>query len=394
MNSLTKWAIRNRAVVDVFVLAWIIGGLFAANSIRRELFPEFSFDAVQIETILPGATPEDIERLVTDPIEDVVVDLPNLDHVQSVSNSGRSVVTLIINADATTVEKVLRDVEQAIEPLDELPDEAEDPVIRSISFEERVIVVALLGDAPWNVRKRITDNLKERFRTITGVSSVVVAGIQKREIAIEILPERLAARGLSAADIVMAIQNADANLPAGTISTKDGDILVRTVTDLGSPELVGNVIVRANGNQLIRVKDLADVRFALEDERTRSRIGGKQAANITVMKSTEGDNIKISDKIKAIVGAEREKLPYGLELSYVQDGSLWVKERLNVAYKAGIFGFILVFILLAVFLDPLSAAWCAYGIPISVLGGLLILYITGGTLNMLTIFGFILVIGM
>lgn len=395
MRRLAAWSVAHRGVVDIFVVVLVVGGIYAFSEIRREFFPEISFDEVRVETLLPGATPEDVERLVTDPIEDEVVDLPGVDHVESVSSEGRSEVRVFVDPDAATVAEVLRDVEQAVaRAKPKLPDEAEEPVVLERKFDAPVIVAAILGDAPWSRRKRIADRLEDRIREIPGVSSVVVAGLRAREFVVEVDPERLAARGISSSDVARALAAANADRPAGRLEGPTGEILVRSRARLETVEAVRGVVVRNTPAGPIRVADVARVFETVADERTRSRVNGKPATILTVLKSKEGDLIEVADRVKEILAEEADSVGPGLSLTYVQDGSVWIRERLGVAYKSGLWGSFLVLVLLAVFLDWESALWSAFGIPLAILGALLVMFGTGSTLNMLSIFGFIVVIGM
>lgn len=402
MRFLAEWSVRNKAAVHILVAAWLAGGLYAAAQIRREFFPEISLDIVQVITILPGATPEDVERLLTDPLEDEIVNLSGVDRVESVSTEGRSVITVFVDPDAGDVEQVRRDVERAVDLAADLPDDAEDPIVMEVKSQAPVLSAAILGEAPWETRKRLADRLKDRFRGIPGVTTVIVDGLREREILVEVDPERLAARRLGAADVAEAIRAARADLPAGTLRTRGGDVLVRSVDSLESAEAVGMIVVRPTPAGVVRIRDVATVREGLAEEVSRGRSGGRPAVFLTVMKSQDGDVLEIARRLKAVVAEESAALSdgrsngrsNGLSIGLSQDLSEWVEERLGMAYWNGLQGFVLVLLLLAVFLDLPSAAWCAYGIFSATIGGLLVLYLTGGTLNMLSIFGFILVLGM
>lgn len=394
MKGIAAWAIRNRAWVEVLIFVWLIGGLVSLFGIRKEFFPEISFDSIHIVTTLPSATAEDVERLLTDPLEDGIVDLPGIEHVQSFSREGRSDIFVTIDPDHATLEEVRRDIERAIENTSDLPEDAEDPAIIEMKMEAPVLVAAILGDASWTTRKRIADGLEDQFRGVPGVSSVIVAGLRRKEFSVEVDPAQLAIRGLSSAHVIEAIRAADADLPAGRLEARGGDILVRTAGKISTPEELEQVVVRAHPEGLIRVRDVANVREILAEEQTRSRVNGKPATILTILKSKEADVLEVSEALRAIVAQEQAALPTGLTLTYVQDSSEWVEERLGLAWYNGLQGLLLVFIILAVFLDLQSALWCAYGIVSAILGGILILYATGGTLNMLSIFGFILVLGM
>ncbi len=395
MRFLANWSVRNRAIVDIFVLAWIVGGLIAFFEIKREFFPAFSVDMVQVLTIYPGATPEDVERLITDPLEDEIVDLSGLDRVESISSEGMSEIQVYVDPDAATVPEVEREVERAVERVKgTLPDDAEEPQVVEIKLEEAIVSAGIVGEAAWETRKSLVERLKDRLRSVSGVSRVVIAGLEDRVIQVEVDPIRLGGMGLAASDLVRAIQGADADLPAGSLETRQGDILVRTIADIKSTEAVGAVVVRSTPEGLIRIRDVATVKMVLADERTRSRMGGRPATVLTIFKNKDADVLDITERVKGILATEEKQFPPGLSLAYGLDFSEWLVERLNITYITAISGFILVFILLAIFLDPISAAWCAYGIPVAILGGVLVMYLTGSSLNMLSLFGFILVIGM
>lgn len=392
---IAQWSIKNRAIVDILVIVWIIGGIYSFFHIRKELVPEISFDTIIIETILPAATPEDVETLITEPIEEKIKDLSGIDYLESYSYTSRSEIRARLDSGVSTIEELRREIENAIDQMDPLPDEADPPILKEAKTESNVMVVALTGKAPWITRKQIADYLEKEIRQISGVSNVIVTGLNEREIVIEVNPHQLATYHLTSYDIIQAVQQARADLPAGSIESKNGEISIRSIDYLEDIDALNQLSIRYSPTDgWVQLKDIATIKEGLKDERTRSRINGKFATILTVFKSREGDVIQISNQLKELIQKNQANLPQSLQLTYTQDMSQWVRERLHVAYMSGIWGSILVFFLLAIFLDPVSALWCAYGIPISVLGGTFILYATGSTFNMISIFGFILVIGM
>lgn len=394
MKKLVEFSVRNRVLVNLLTLFVLGTGLVTYFQMPRELFPEFSRQAVQIVTTFLGASPEEVEKLITAPIEEEVAEIDGLDELLSVSQEGRSQILLKFQPD-TDMNRALSDVRAALDNVTDLPQEAKEPEVHEVKSTFPVITVSLAGDIDEATLRDMAKDLRDDLRRIPGVSRVRILGTRERQIWVEVDPARLDEYRISLDDVRAAIAAHNRNVPGGTVKTSRGEILVRTLGEAaGAPE-VERIILRsvATGTPLT-VGDVASVRETFEEPTTIGRWGGHPAINLVVNKERKGDAIDIAASVRALVEEVRIRLPETVKIGVYNDFSVFIRKRLNTLRVSGAIGLTIVLLALWAFVRTRIALLTGLGIPFAMLGGIVLMSMYGISLNMISLFSLILVLGL
>lgn len=399
MRSLIAFFVRRRLFANLFTFSIIAMGLLTAFFFtRREAFPAVDFDVVTIMTVWPGASPSEVERLVTLPLEQDLEGVDNLETVTSVSVENRSVVVVEMNPDMSdekqrdTVEKIQTVVNQ----IRDLPEDAETPIVTELSNDEwPVIELAISGDDE-RVIRGVAEDLEDQLLELDEVSAIAKAGWRDRQILVEVNPKTLQAYHLSLAEIAAAVRGRNVNVPGGRLKAPADEWLVRSVGEYKTADDIKPVIIRANDyGRYIQVQDVADVRDEFVEETVINRSRGKRSIDFTIIKKSDADVIRMVDVVREEVKKfEAAGLPAGVELSLRNDASYFVRRRLGILINNAIIGLLFVVVSLLIFLSLRVSFWTALGIPFSALAALMVLQWSGLTLNLISMMGFIIVIGM
>ena len=394
MKKLVEFSVRNRVLVNLLTLFVLGTGLVTYFQMPRELFPEFSRQAVQIVTTFLGASPEEVEKLITAPIEEEVAEIDGLDELLSVSQEGRSQILLKFQPD-TDMNRALSDVRAALDNVTDLPQEAKEPEVHEVKSIFPVITVSLAGDIDEATLRDMAKDLRDDLRRIPGVARVRILGTRERQIWVEVDPARLDQYRISLDDVRAAIAAHNRNVPGGTVKTSRGEILVRTLGEAaGAPE-VERIILRsvATGTPLT-VGDVASVRETFEEPTTIGRWGGHPAINLVVNKERKGDAIDIAASVRALVEEVRSRLPETVKIGVYNDFSVFIRKRLNTLRVSGAIGLTIVLLALWAFVRTRIALLTGLGIPFAMLGGIVLMSMYGISLNMISLFSLILVLGL
>ncbi len=394
MKKLVEFSVRNRVLVNLLTLFVLGTGLVTYFQMPRELFPEFSRQAVQIVTTFLGASPEEMEKLITAPIEEEVAEIDGLDELLSVSQEGRSQILLKFQPD-TDMNRALSDVRAALDNVTDLPQEAKEPEVHEVKSIFPVITVSLAGDIDEATLRDMAKDLRDDLRRIPGVARVRILGTRERQIWVEVDPARLDQYRISLDDVRAAIAAHNRNVPGGTVKTSRGEILVRTLGEAaGAPE-VERIILRsvATGTPLT-VGDVASVRETFEEPTTIGRWGGHPAINLVVNKERKGDAIDIAASVRALVEEVRSRLPETVKIGVYNDFSVFIRKRLNTLRVSGAIGLTIVLLALWAFVRTRIALLTGLGIPFAMLGGIVLMSMYGISLNMISLFSLILVLGL
>ena len=394
IRFLVRAAVTNPVTVHLATLAVVAAGFLAYFGMPREVFPAFSLGTATITTFYPGASPEDVESLVTLKIEDEVEGIDGLDALRSVSREGVSVVTLEVE-ERYPMGTFLDDLRAAMARDLDFPDEAEEPEIREIKAEFPVIAVFVYGTATEEVMRREAERHERGIEAIAGISSVVLSGPRDPELWIEVDPAALATYGLDLARIGAVVGARARDVPLGSLTTGSGDYLMRIESGVeGAADLLDLPILALPDGRELRLGDIARVRDHPERVTVRSRFNGQAAMYLQVNKQEAGDTIDISNAVFEYVDRASRDLPSGVALGTNADMSVYVKNRLRVMRNSALMGGLLVLLSLVLFLDVRVATMTAIGIPVAFLGGLAAAAVLGITMNMLTMFALIVVLGM
>lgn len=393
MKSLARWSVQTPVAANVLMALVVIGGLMSLMGMRREFFPEFELDFVTVSVPYPGASPSEVEEAICIRVEEEVEGIEGVKEITSNAFEGLGVVAIELDTSADPQE-AYDDVRNAVDRIDTFPDDAEEAVIEKLSIQRSAIYVLVYGDADERVLRRLAENLRDKITATDEVSIANIAGARDYEISVEISEKDLRRYGLSFDAVAGAVSRGSLDLPAGQIKTPGGDILVRAKGQRYTGREFRDIplLSRPDGT-VVRLGDVATIYDGFEDADRYTRFAGKRAIAIDVRQTSTQDMIDVVDTTKQVVEKFRATLPGGVEVATVFDASILVRDRIDLLLRNGAQGFVLVFLSLWIFLRWRLAFWVAVGIPISFMGGFIILKSQGATINMLSLFAFIMTLG-
>lgn len=394
MRRLIEFSVANRVTVNLLALLVAGLGILAYLQLNREMFPDFSRQAIRINTLYQGASPEEVEELITAKIEEEVSQLAELSELSSLSQEGRSEILMKFQPE-TDMSRALSDVRAALDRVTDLPEEAEEPVISEVKSSFPVITVSIAGDIDENELRDIAKGIRDDLRRLKGVAAVRHFGIREKQILVEVDPERLDQYRLSLDALRAAIDAHNRNVPGGTLKTSRGEILLRTLGEAEGARDIERIILRTTdaGHPLL-LGDVATVYDSFEDATRIGRFLGRPAINLVVIKERKGDAIDISARVREVVDRVKPNLPETVAVGVFNDFSTFIRNRLNTLAHSGLIGLSIVLITLWLFVRTRVAILTALGIPFSILGCLAFMSFFGMSLNMVSVFGLILVLGL
>jgi hydrophobic/amphiphilic exporter-1 (mainly G- bacteria), HAE1 family len=396
MKVLMRWAVENRAAMNLILIVTFLVGIVSIGLMRREVFPNFELDIVVVEVPYPGASPEELEEGVCLKIEEAVRSVDGIKRVTSIAREGLGFVVLELNAHVAA-QKVLAEVRSEVDRIPSFPELAEDPEVRQITFREPAIRVGILADdgelldADLRLRE-LAESVRNDLLQLKSVSQTVIVGERPYQIDVEISEDTLRKYGLSLQNVADVLRRENIELPGGKIQGSREAVLLRGKNKYLRGEDIAQlpIITRPDGT-VLTVADLGTVHDGFDDGTSYSRVNGRDAIVLSVDRTSSEDLIKIVDEVKNYVA--NKKLPAGYSLTVWNDTSIDVRDRIELLTEDGLQGLVLVFIVLAIFLEFRLAFWVAMGIPFAILATCGVLYATGGTLNMLTLFSFLMALG-
>lgn len=395
--SLPRFSVNQSLFVNLISAIIIIIGLLVILGMNREIFPNVSFDVVTISTSYPGATPLDIEKLITVPIEKELKEVDGIDEVRSSSAQGASYVIVEIDPDISDKRKVVNDIKDAVDRVEDLPkDIYEDPITTEIdSGQYAIIEISLSGDMDEAKLRYYADILEDILEDVEGVAKVTKSGYRDREIQVHLDPDKMKRLYVSFDEVEDALAGRNVSIPAGEFSTEDIEYSVRTTGEFTTAEEVEDIIIRANdaGNWL-KIKDIAAVKDSFKKEEIIYKTLGKRSINLLVTKRESGDALSIVDEVKSKCDEFLKNCPDSLEISYVNDYSYFARRRLNVLGNNGWVSLLIVIAIMLIFLQYRIAAVTILGIPIAFFATFMVMSAMGITINLMSMFGLIIVLGM
>ena len=397
--SIPKMSVNNPVLANLLMIIIIAFGVYAWINLPRELTPEIALQSATVTTLYPGASPEEVEKLVTAPIEDAIEEsVSKINLLFSNSSEGRSVISVDFEEMSDRdFDKELENLRTAVEQVNELPAEIlDDPKVEELDVSSGfpMLTIVVGGTISEAQMRDIAENLKDEILDLKNIASVRIAGLREREIWIEVDPDRLKAYQIPIASIITALGTSNLNLPAGTMELGSTEFMVRTMGEFANPETIGETIiaVQPTGTPL-RLKDVATVSDTYEEARTLSRIYGAPSISLSVQKKSEGNTIALVAKLRELVEKRQGDLPEGAELTPVNDYSVILKERLGILETNAFFGLILVVLMLLLFIGWRNAVFAALGIPVAFMATFWFMSVGGYSLSGVSLFGLILVVG-
>ena len=397
--SIPKMSVNNPVLANMLMIIIIVFGLYAWINLPRELTPEISVQGVVVTTLYPGASPEEVEKLVTAPIEDAIEESVNkVDLLLSTSSEGRSVIFVDFEEISDRdFDKELENLRTAVDQVNALPEEIlDEPRVEEFntSFGLPVLTIVVGGSISETQMREIAENLKDEILDIKNIASVRIAGLREREIWVEVNPDRLRAYQLPIATVITALRTSNLNLPAGTMELGDTEFMIRTIGEFTHLDAIGETLITVQPTGVpLRLKDVATISDTYEEVRTLSRIDGQPSISLSVQKKTEGNTIALVAELRELVENRRRDLPEDAELAVVNDYSVVLKERLGILETNAFFGLVLVVLMLLLFISLRNALFAALGIPVAFMATFWFMSIADYTLSGVSLFGLILVVG-
>jgi multidrug efflux pump subunit AcrB len=392
---ISEFSVKQPVLVNLLVILLLVAAFVTYSYMTKEKFPDVTLDEVWVYTSYPGVSPEEVERLITIPIEDEVAGIDGIEDITSISSEGYSQIEIDFEAGIEDFPRKVQEVQNRVNRVEDLPEDAETPEVEEEDWTRIAVVASLSGEIPEDALKRLSDDLEDDLLNIPGVDAVTAIGRRDREIWVEVDPGRLESYELSLADVILSLRNKNLDIPGGTLGSGREEFLVRTMGEVETPEQIAHAIIRSTteGGH-VYVRDVAEVRDTFEEATTQGRLNGKKTISLMVMKSKTGDTVRIVTAIKALKkDYEDRRLPDGVTLTLTNDASVDISSNLNALYGNGAVGLVLVLIVLCLFVGPRPAVLAAIGLPVAYSVAILLMQYFGITINMLSLFGLILVLG-
>ncbi len=388
-----RWFTENGVAANLLAGVTIIAGLFVASTIKLELFPQLDLDIVSISVPYPGAAPEEVESGIIELIEDRIQDLDGIKRLRSTAGEGFG--TLLVEVARGYDAAELRDkIKTRIDAITNFPVEAEEPNIEELLIRNEVISLAISGESDVRTLKELAEYIRDELNTRAGISQVELRGIAPYEISINVSELALRQYKLTLSDVVSAVRRSSIDLPGGTIYARGGEILLRTTTKAYTGEAFAALplLAREDG-ALVRIGDVARVHDGFVDDPLETIYNGKRAVLLRIYAVGNESALDVAERVRSFAGAIQSELPEGFEVEAFRDFTYYLKGRLQMLIENGLYGLLLVFLILTLFLRPSLAFFVMLGIPISFLGAMLFLPALGVSINLASLFGFILVLG-
>ena len=393
MKGLISWFASNGVVANLLMVVILVGGALALPEIRTEVFPEFSADRITVSVIYPGAAPEEVEEGVCIRIEEAVQDLDEVERIISNASEGRCIVNVEV-LDGADIRDLLGQVKTRVDAISTFPEEAEQPAIQEVVVRNQVISIAVSGPADERTLKRVAEQVRDEVVSLPGITQAELSNARPYEISIEISEKTLRRYGLTFDQVAQSIRRSSLDLPGGSIRTRAGEILLRAKSQayIGEEFRQLTLLSRADGTRVV-LGDVARVVDGFAETDQSARFDGQPAVLVQVFRVGGQNALEIAAAVRGYVEEKRNRLPDGLELTTWKDESRTLQSRLDLMISNGIAGLGLVVLTLTLFLRVSLAFWVSLGIPISFLGCLLFMPHLDVSINLMSLFAFIMVLG-
>ncbi len=394
MNRAIAWFAQNHVAANLLMWLMVVGGIAALPAIQQKPFPDIEIEVVQVGVAYLGAAPEEVEQGVCVRIEEEIQAIEGIERITSTANEGACGVSAEL-VTGYPVDRALAEIKNAVDSISSFPVETEKPVVSHFSIRRNALQLALSGDASEAALKILGERVRDEIAALPEVTQVELSSARSYEISIEVPEESLQRHGLTFDQVVAAVQHGSLDRPGGSIKAAGGEVLLRTVgqayTRRDFEEIV--VLTHADGTRLL-VRDVARVVDGFEEDDRYARFDAEPAVLVKVYRVGDQRLLDLVDRVKAHVTGAGALLPEGIHLTVWRDGSRSLRDRLDILVRNGRGGFILVFAVLALFLRLRLAFWVSIGVPISFMGALAAFPMAEISIDVISLFAFILVIGL
>ena len=393
MKAAIEWMARNPVAANVLLLFILVAGAVTAPTIQQEIFPEIDFNVISVTVSYPGAGPSEVESSICEPLEKAVSALDGIDNMSCISEE-RGAVMFFELEDDFDPQDMLQEVKSAVDGINTFPDDIDPPKVSKFLIRKYVMAATLSGDVSEEILFEYADTIKDSLSEVEGLNYIEMSGTREKEIVIEIAPETLNQYGLTLQDVATKIKQVSLDLPAGSLRSGKDQIYLRTKALKDRVEEFAQTEILTNRTGLtLRLRDIAKIEERLEEKSGFSLFDGKPAVLINIYQSSSTSPKAISSKVRQFIKEQNQILPPQIKLNVWNDRSVFFQDRFDLMIRNAGFGLLLVFGILSLFLEIRLAFWVMLGIPASFLGSLIILPYTDVSINMISMFAFILVLG-
>jgi multidrug efflux pump subunit AcrB len=387
------WMAGHAVSANLLMLVFLIGGVMTGLGIKKEVFPDFDLDEVEISVAYPGASPEEVERGIVLAVEEAIQDIEGIDEITATAAEGSATVTVEV-LEGEDSQQVAQDIKNEVDRITSLPEEAEEIRVTVAKRRRGVLSLALFGDQSEWVLRELAEIVRDRLLQDQEITQAELEGAREYEISIEIAQNTIRSYGLTLESVAQTIRQAAVELPGGAIKTSGGDVLVRVKERRDYGREFGRIpVITANDGTQVLLEQIAEIKDGFEETDRYATFNGLPAVMMEVFRVGDQTPTAVADAVHRKLREIRQFLPPGLAVEVRNDRSEIYRQRLDLMLTNGCLGLGLVFILLAVFLEIRLAFWVSLGIPISFLGSLLILSALGVSINMISMFAFIVTLG-
>lgn len=393
MSPLIRWFVKNPIAANLLMLLIFIGGISTLPQLDKEFFPQRKLNQIEISMVYPGANPAEVEKQIVLRIEEAISDLDGISEFRSTATEGAATVVIDVES-GTSPSRLLNDIKSRVESINSFPGDAEPPLISERRWRSRMISLALYGSLPEAELKELGLDLREKIAALPDVSIVELRSPRNYELAIEVPESELRKHSLQLADVANAVRRSSLNLSTGKLLTTDGDLRIQSKHQRYQAKDFATIpiLTRDDGSRLL-IGDIADIQDGFEEVNVVADFSGQPSLAIDVYVTNNPDVMRTSEQVNAFVEQARQHLPHGVSLRVWRDMSIPFADRFQTLLGNGAGGLALVFILLLLFLRPLLAFWVCTGIAVAFLGAIWLLPVLGTSLNMVSLFAFILILG-
>jgi len=394
-KGLIAWFARNSVAANLLMWILLIGGVFGAFGIQKQVFPNFEVNLISVRVPYLGAAPQEVEEGVLLKVEDAIKDLDGIKQITSTATEGMGSVTIEVEEDYD-VQVVLDEVKSQVDAIPSFPGNTEKPIVYRTKFQQDVLWIAVYGDASERELKEFAKNLRDDVANLPGISSVQVVGDRDYEISIEMSEYTLQKYDLTFSEVVNAVRQSSVDLPGGAIKSDNGNILLRTkgqaYTGWEFAQIV--LLTRADGSRLT-LGDIATIDDGFVEDPQYAMFDNQPAVNVRVKAVGDQNALEISKEVNQYLAKNKKDFPAHIKADAWGDSSFYLADRLNMMLENMFWGGVLVFLVLSLFLKIKLAFWVMVGLPVCFLGTLMVLPMEGlgVSINMLSLFAFILVLG-
>ena len=392
-KGIIAWFAANHVAANLLMLFIIVAGLISAMTIRKETQPEFELNMISVRVAYLGAAPQEVEEGVVIKVEEAVQDVSGIKRIRSTAREGVGQVTIEVELDADFNE-VLSEIKTRVDAISTFPGLTEKPVVSKIEPDNPVVMIAIHGDLDAFARKAIAQNVRDELMQLPEVNQVQYLGDRPYEISIEVSEQTLRKYGLTMSEISQAVKNSSIDLPGGTIKSDGGDILLRTKGQVYTGGDFGQLVLRTfpDGTRLT-LNDIATINDGFVENDGYGRFDGRPTATLRVLARGQQNELETAAAVRRYIDRKIEELPAGVKMDTWIDLSKYLEGRLSMMVDNMVMGAILVFVVLSLFLRMKVAFWVIVGLPICFLGALWLMPTWPVTINTISLFGFIIVLG-